>query len=254
MEPVIDMHHHLGEPGQGDHVFEWYEEIEDVLQAMDAHHVTATILQPLGGAADPRRVHDAIAEHQSRHPGRIFGMASVNPRLFGPEETRKELERCIRDLGFVGIKHHSLAFAIEPTSRIADPLWEAAARFRVPILCCTGDFALPFTSPGMLIPRLQQYPDLPIILGHMGGAYSLCQEAINIARLFPNAYLDTSLAFNIYVRRAIDAVRADRMMLACEHSSNVPVELAKVRSIGLDQPGLSQVLGGTARKLFRLQI
>jgi predicted TIM-barrel fold metal-dependent hydrolase len=250
---IVDCHHHIGEQTGPDLVFEWSESVADILKAMDEHGVDITILQPLGGASDPRRVHDQIAELSVRYPGRIFGICSVNPRLFGPEGTYREIERCVRQLGFVGIKHHSLAFALDPMSATADPIWQAACDLGVPVMCCTGPFALPFTDPANLIGRIRQFPQVPVILAH-GCDYSTWRAALNVAGLSPNVYIDSSLSLGIYLRRAIDALGADRVLLACEHSTNVGPELAKVRALKLAPEDERKVLGLNSVRLFRLSL
>jgi len=248
---IVDCHHHIGEPAGPDLVFEWSESVDDILRTMDEEGIDTTILQPMGGAVDPRKVHDDIAELSNKHRGRIFGICHVNPRLFGPDGTYREIERCVRDLGFVGVKHHSLAFALDPMSRTADPIWQAANDLNVPVMCCTGPFGLPFTDPANLIGRIRQFPNMPIILAH-GCEYSIYRAAVNVAGLSPHVYIDTSLALGIYIRRAIDALGADRVLLATEHSTNVASELAKIRALRLASEDERKVLGVNAARLFRL--
>lgn len=48
-----------------------------------------------------------------RHPGLFWGMASLNPRL--PEaDYRREIVRCVRDLGFRAIKLDPSVHALPP--------------------------------------------------------------------------------------------------------------------------------------------
>ena len=123
---IVDEHHHIGERGLKDTVFGWQEDIEDVIKAMDKFGVDTTILQPLGGAHDPIKVHNEIYQYSQSYLGRIFGLVSMNPKVYGKEKTIAEIERCVNDLGFVGIKLHTLAHGIDPTSEIGDYIFETA--------------------------------------------------------------------------------------------------------------------------------
>jgi len=106
----------------------------------------------------------------------------------------------------------------------------------------------------MLMPVAEDYPDLDIIMAHMGGAYTLTQEAIFMAERYDNLYLDTTLAMNMYVRRAMEAVGADRLLMAAEHSSNIPVALTKIDCIGADEEQKQKILGQNAIELYDLDV
>jgi len=251
---IVDAHHHIGEKGLKDTVFGWQEDIEDVIKTMDRFNIDATILQPLGGAHDPIKVHNEIYQYSQSYPGRIFGLVSMNPKVYGKKKTITEIERCVNDLGFVGIKFHTLAHGIDPTSEIGEYIFETANRLGVPIMVCTGPHGLPFTAPSMLIPRAKQFPDLKIIMAHMGGAYALVQPAIHVAELFDNIYFDTTLVMNIYLEKAVKAIGAERIMFGTEHSTNVPVGLAKIESLRTSKREKEKLLGKTAIKVFNLKM
>ena len=74
---IVDSHHHLG---QGCVFDGWTATEEEITAAQDRHDVVASVIQPWPGATpDPKKVHDAIAAFARSRPGRIFGMANVNP-------------------------------------------------------------------------------------------------------------------------------------------------------------------------------
>src|SRR5207244_908216 len=103
---IIDVHSHLGY----DEIFELDFPAEALVRNQELNHVDITIVQPALTVqlATAQRLHDAIAELAEGHPGRFYGMADPNPHLT-EAEYRREVTRCIRDLGFVGIKLHTLA-------------------------------------------------------------------------------------------------------------------------------------------------
>jgi uncharacterized protein len=254
--PVVNAHHHIGnENEEQDRTFEWNETVENVIDAMDENGVDATILQPLGGDNDKSvtGTHDQIYEASQEYEGRIFGTAAVNPHM-GTEFVHDEITRCVQELDFKYVKLHTLAWGVDPTSDIAYDVFDACEENDVPVMVHTGPHGMPFSVPGMYMPVAEDYPDLDIVFAHMGGAYTLSQEAIFMAERYDNIYLDTTLVLNMYLKRAMEAVGADRIMMAAEHSSNIPVALTKVDCIGATEEQKAKILGGTAVDFYDLDV
>ena len=115
MTKKIDTHAHLGECC----VFGLLSTEEDMLRRMEECGVDATIVQPYPGATTASKTHDRIADLCAKHPGRFFGIASMTPH--GPREAyEREIERCIKDLKFVGIKLHTIGHGVNPLSEDGD--------------------------------------------------------------------------------------------------------------------------------------
>lgn len=254
--PVVNAHHHIGRGGDStDRVFEWKESIADVINAMDESQVDATMLMPLGGENDKAvsEVHDQIYEATEAYPGRIFGITAPNPHM-GTEWMTNEITRCVEQLDFKYAKLHTLAWGVDPTSAVAYDFYDACVANDIPVMVHTGPHGMPFSVPGMLMPVAEDYPELDIIMAHMGGAYTLTQEAIFMAERYDNLYLDTTLALNMYVRRAMESVGADRILMAAEHSSNIPVALTKIDCIGANEQQKQKILGQNAVNLYDLDV
>lgn len=254
--PIVNAHHHIGNNEvEQDRTFEWSESVAQIIDAMDENHVDASMLMPLGGENDRgvTDVHDQIYEATEAYPGRLFGIAAPNPHL-GTEFVHDEISRCVQELDFKYAKLHTLAWGVDPTSDIAYDLYDAASENDIPVMVHTGPHGMPFSVPGMLMPVAEDYPDLPLILAHMGGAYTLTQEAILMAERYDNIYLDTTLALNMYVRRAMEQVGADRLLMAAEHSTNIPVALTKIDCIGANEEQKQKILGQNAISLYDLDV
>lgn len=248
---VIETHQHVSEPDVEDRTFGWGDNHVDViLKTMDRCGVAAAILQPLGGANDPSRVHRMIREAGERHPGRIFGIASVNVKEYGVEKTIAEFERCVGRYGFVGIKFHGFSHGINPTSRQAEVYFDAARDLKVPLMVCVGAHGQPFTNPGLFADRLADYSDITMIFAHMD--YCIAETAIALAARMPNLYLSTSLSIVPYLERAFTRVGANKIMLASEDAASIPAEIAKTVFASHDDAELSWVLRKTAIDVFAL--
>jgi len=242
---IIDIHVHLGTC----RVFDQNVKERDILKAMDDNNIKASIVQPFPGAPNPRKIHDQIAELASAHPGRIFGMASVNPHL-EREEYVEEVERCVKDLGFVGIKLHTIGHAISPLSKDADIVFETAERLKVPVMIHTG-LGTPFSNPSLCIPKAKEYPNVPIILSHSGFCI-LTTEAYVAAKECKNIFLGSAWTPVTDLQFLINKLGANRIMLESDFPINVSVELAKFKALNLSEKGLQECLGGVAKKVFNL--
>lgn len=220
---IIDAHAHLVTPlsllgiraglqvSGGQHSLEWLQamlpqgdleaSLEKNIKTMDGVGTDMQIISPrpftLMHSHDRledieiwvRLQNDIIHANVEKHPTRLRGMAAL-PQMFGApiETTFEELDRCINDLGFVGILLNPDPAEGKPGGphlgeSYWDPLWDKVAKMDVPVLihsagCCGREtydehFA---TEESMAITKLShtdifdRYPDIKIIVSHGGGA------------------------------------------------------------------------------------
>jgi len=244
---IIDAHTHIG----FDYVFEEYHTAEDLARSMELNKIDISIVQP-GTTLDldtARDQHNAIADLAKEMPNRIFGMATLYPRI--PEAGyRDELERCVKKLGFVGIKLHPLAHAISPAHKASKKVFTNALELGIPVMIHTGD-GIPWALPSSAIPIAKQFPDLKIILAHCGGG-TFADEAALAASVCDNIYLETSWLPSTTILELCRNVGADRMMFGSDMALNAASELAKYRSIGLTEEEFQWCLYKTSAKVFKL--
>jgi predicted TIM-barrel fold metal-dependent hydrolase len=193
--------------------------------------------------------HDRVARLIEREPGVIYGMANVSPYL-DEDVYRREVTRCIRELDFRAIKLHPLSHTFAPNHPRAEVVFASARELRVPVLIHTGTGA-PAALPSLAIPPALAYPDVTVVLAHAGFAVYTA-EAIVAATVCPNIVLEPSWCTTFHVEAMVAKIGPDRVMFGSDHPSNVAVELAKFRSIELDQTQLGAVLGGTALRVFNI--
>ncbi|MBO3804086.1 MAG: amidohydrolase [Candidatus Brockarchaeota archaeon] len=244
---IVDAHSHLGY----DYVFEENFTAEDLKASMDGNGIDASVVQP-GSVLDLDTVvaqHDAIAALSKGMEGRIYGMANPNPRLKAGEY-RRELERCVKDLGFVGVKLHPLAHAINVNQSAGRRVFEAASDLGIPVMVHTGS-GIPWSLPSALIPVAKEFRNLKVILAHSGGPM-FSSEAVLAAQLCPNVYLETSWIPSITIKSFVKSVGADRIMFGSDHGSNAATELVKFRTAGLGREELEACLGRTAAAVFKI--
>ena len=112
------------------------------------------------------RINDAIADLVSRHPGRLYGLATVN--AYSGEAGARELTRAVAELGLRGVFVESAKGDLLPDAPEARPTFAAAAALGVPV------FMHPIEDPS-LFRRFKAY-------GRLG--VRLTRGTINTAGLF----------------------------------------------------------------------
>lgn len=242
---VIDTHAHLGECC----VFGLMSTKEEMLRRMDESAVDATIVQPYPGAKDYYERHNEIAALCEEYPGRFFGLASLSPHI-GRERYRKEVERCVKELKFVGVKLHTIGHGVNPLSEDGQLVFETAYDLGIAAMVHTGA-GIPFALPALCIPAARKYPGLNIVLAHAGGGI-VSAEAQVAASICSNLYLETSWCLGEDIRWMIESIGPDRVMMGADLPSNVPVEIAKYRALDLRPDVIDMVLGETAVNVFNL--
>ncbi len=243
---IVDAHAHLG-PCR---VFDLNVTAEELIGAMNDNGVNAAIVQPFPGNPDPVAAHNEIAALAKKHPGRIYGMMNLNPHI-DKEDYLREARRCVKELGFVALKMHTIGHAVLPLSEDAGTIFEAARELKVPVMVHSGP-GIPFALPALCIPRAREYPEVPIIIAHAGFIF-LTGEAWVAASECQNIYLETSWLFGDDIKWLINSLGADRVMMGTDLPSNVGPALAIAETLGLSEEDKAQYLGGTAAKVFGLK-
>ncbi len=244
---IVDAHAHLGY----DQVFDEDFTEDALLRSQETKAIDVTLVQP-ASAHDLRtvqRYHDAVADLAARHPGRFRGIANPNPHL-PRDDYARELERCVGDLRFVGVKLHPTAHALNPVGRDGRAAFEVVHALGVPVMVHTGS-GIPWSAPSLLGPIARQHPTLPIVVAH-AGAMILSGEAGQLAADHPNVYLECSWVGGFLVLAWARELGANRLMFGSDHAGNAATELTKFRTAGLTDDELALALGGTAAAVFRL--
>lgn len=246
MKQHIDVHQHLGPCN----VFDLEVTKSQLATAVDETPLDGCIVQPFPGTADAPLQHDAIADLARTAPFKVWGIASINPHI-PDDDYRSEVRRCVQDLGFVGVKLHSIGHAVHPGSRDGRKVFETAQELGIPVMVHTGD-GVPFADPTAVLGPAQEFPDVSIVLAHAGMS-TFAGNAIAVARVCPNVYLEPSWCKTPEIGAMIDTLGADRVMFGADLPYNVRPETEKFQALGLSQRDLEAVMWGTASSVFKLQ-
>jgi uncharacterized protein len=247
---IIDVHAHLGH----DYVFDEDATEEKLLEYYNRYNISGAIIQPFISRPyikDTMEIHDRIHKFCKDNPGRFWGMASINPH-FSPEDYEKEAERCIKELGFVGIKITPIAHAAHPSSIDGKHVFAVARSLNVPVMVHTGA-GVPFADPVSVIGAAREFRDVKIILAH-AGTDLFFQQALFLAKEFENVYLEPSWLSILNLKKAVKEIGAEKVMFSSDHAINVPVELTKYKTAINDEKQLERALSGTAIEVFKLKV
>ncbi|WP_320129021.1 amidohydrolase family protein [uncultured Sphaerochaeta sp.] len=248
---IIDVHAHLGV----DVVFDEELNEDQLIAAYQENGVFGGIVQPYLPRIyleDHMAIHDRIfrltqIESEKNH---FWGMASINPH-FREEDYVKEAVRCIKDLGFVGIKITPIGHATHPSSRDAMVVWETCRQLKVPLMIHTGA-GIPFSDPISVAPALELYRDVPCVLAHAGSEMHN-QQALYLAKKFDNVFLEPSWVGVLGVKKMIEQIGCSKILFSTDNIFNIPVEIAKYRSLIKNREDLDKVLYKNAILLYKLK-
>lgn len=153
---------------------------------------------------------DYMAQAIQDHPDRLRAFASINPK-FGPRALT-EVERCIK-LGFSGVGElgpGGNSYDFNDPDFIA--LLECCQHYKLPVCIHCGE-PVGHDYPGrdktswVPIPEIAgRFPDLKLILAHMGGGLPFYEMNPKLAPCFKNIYYDTAANPLLYHIRSIRAV------------------------------------------------
>jgi uncharacterized protein len=248
---LIDAHNHIGPdtPGLGD-----CRTPEEVIETMDKIGVVQALVQQhvchVGYLENLRAGLDYVGAAVERFPTRLFGCVLVHPLV---AESLVLARRALERPGFRAVKIWPGA-DYQPTPDRLAAVMQLCRDFGVP-LRVHGDIDDPRSSPLALVALAAAYPDVPVILAHMPGEYTLDGLAtVAAGRLAPNLFFDTSTCASSMIGRAIEELGPERIIWGSDSPWwDIEIELTKIRLLGLSREASDLVTGGNAQRLFGLE-
>lgn len=136
-----------------------------------------------------------VATLARAHPETIVGFMALDPTQPGWQD---EMRFGHKELGLRGIKVMPMYAGFDPSSPDCDPLWDYAQKHELPVLSHTGttfvhQANLNYARPGLFDAVARKYPNLRLILAHLGHPYE--GECLATIRKNPNVYADISALY-----------------------------------------------------------
>jgi predicted TIM-barrel fold metal-dependent hydrolase len=187
-----------------------------------------------------------VADYVAAHADQLLGFLSLDPTQPGWEE---ELRFGHQELKLRGIKLMPMYAGFRPDDARLDPMWRYAQQHRLPVLLHTGttfisQAPLECTLPRHLDPVATRFPEVRIIMAHLGHPYE--GECVVTARKHRHVFADISALhyrpWQFY--NSLMLVQEygvwDKLLFGTDYPfTNVDATLAGLR-------GMNQMLAGTA--------
>ena len=198
-----------------------------------------------------RADNDMVRAAVERHPDRYLGFCYLNPCYL--RESLDEIERCIVDGPFVGIK---LWIALQCDQPNVDPICERAAELGVPILQHTWIKVMgnqPWEStPREVAAIARRHPEVTFICGHSGGnwelGYRIVQDLPNV--LCEVAGGDPELG---QTETGVAMLGAERIVYGSDAPGrSFASQISKVRGADISETDRALILGGNIQRVLGL--
>jgi uncharacterized protein len=239
---VIDAHCHAGKGlnfgKEGADPWTTFNDPERTLRSMEQAGIDTTIIFPINNTTY-EKANEEIASYVKKYPGKFIGFAKHGQRTEAGK-IRALLTREVKELGLKGLKLHDA-----PTPEML----EVVADLKIPILCHPGKVA-------DLREPVAAWPETDFILAHLGNFASHDWRehlaAIDLAKRFPNLYLDTSgVIFFDFLEQAARELPAEKLIFGSDGPLvDQRVELYRIRLLGLPREKEELVLSGNILRLL----
>lgn len=239
-ETVIDSHTHMG-PYFNFHIPD--NDADSMVEVMDRLGISMACTSPhVGITPDFEMGNDMAAQAMQDYPGRFFGYITLNGNY--PENLAAEIERGY-EMGMRGFKIHPSLHGYSASGENMRPMWEFANEHKLPVLSHTwgGDGTC---SPTILGNMAEQYPNVPVILGHSGGTPAGYNESIQAAKKCENVFLETCGSGVVYgmLERFVREICADRILFGSDMPFvNANAQIGKILYAKISDEDKRKILG-----------
>jgi predicted TIM-barrel fold metal-dependent hydrolase len=236
--PVIDCHVHAGHASDLTDPWWTLADPAEILRRMDQAGVDRACIFPINHKTYESG-NQEIADICKRFPGRFIGFC----RHIATTEKgriRDMMMHEVHDLGLRGLKLHEA-----PSPEIMDTVVELG----IPVLYHPPNV-------GRFEQTAKAYPTVDLILAHLGSDLSMDYRehlaAIELAKNYPNVYLDTStVVITRYLEKAIAEVPVEKICYGTDEPEvDTRLEIFKIRVLKLPKEKEELILGGNMLRLL----
>ena len=245
---IVDAHVHTGFPGM---FFSPEVDARSLLRRMDSLGIQRAVnlgsmRNLLGGS--PAEMEKARAEHEESE-GRLFFCGFFDPTR-GAEDIAV-LEKAVPLSGFRGIKIHPSFNKVSAEDARYDAVWKFASDHDLPIVSHTWSVssynpAQALSTPEKFEGYVRTYPHVRFVLAHSGGRGAGRLEAVRLAKLYPNVYMD--FGGDIYCYRYFETVAREGILDRVMFGSDYPWIDARSH---LTRVYLADIPAAAKRAIFR---
>jgi len=179
---------------------------ERLIASMDEAGIDLTVIcmvddarQAQLGPESVQRGNRIVGHVAARYPGRVVGLAGIDPRR---PEAPAMLKQCLDEFGVRGMKYHP-DYGFDPAGPDSYRVLEVLARHNGLLLTHTGPLPPPsrnsYSDPRRLSDLAVDFPEITVIAAHMGAAE--WRSWANLAAHQPTLYGDLAMWDMLAFRR-----------------------------------------------------
>jgi uncharacterized protein len=195
---IIDCHAHIYQDAVADKVISGIENFYGVRRVHNATLAALTeslnnggfdkaVVLPVATKPDHIKLNDWYA-NLARESDKVIPFGGIHP-----DNDASELDRFPR-LGLKGLKIQPNAQRVFPADPRLLPIYRKASELGLIVVFHAGDeesgFRGDFSQPEHFVPVLEKYPDLTIVLSHLGGFRTW--DRLDLVLGYPNVWYDTA--------------------------------------------------------------
>jgi predicted TIM-barrel fold metal-dependent hydrolase len=237
---------------------------EDLIAEMDESGVDVSVAFSFGwtDVGLIEETNSYVLDAMRRYPGRIYGMAVLQPTA-GRRAVR-ELERCAQ-AGMIGLGElmpHGQSYRLSDIDMLM-PVMEVVRQYQLIVLShCSEPIGHVYPGKGNvslqdIVAFLTAFPDVRFVAAHWGGGLPFYTLMPEIQRITGHVWYDTAATIYLYQPHIFPVVAklvgAERILFASDYG------LLRQRRVidhilqsGLDAEALEMVLGRNAQQLLGL--
>lgn len=238
---------------------------EEIIASMDSAGIEMSVIVNLGWTTSDlcAETNDYILESIARHPKRLIGFCSVQPK--DTNAAIAEIERCARAgaKGIGELRPDMQSFDLSD-ARLMTPFVEALRKHKLVLLTHASEpvgHSYPgkgAITPDRLYTFISRYPDMPIICAHWGGGLPLYALMPEVKKALGNIFFDTAASPFLYepriYRLVAEMVGADKILFGSDYPLLAQGRvLAELRDTDLTDADRALILAGNARRLFSIK-
>ncbi|GCE27003.1 amidohydrolase [Dictyobacter alpinus] len=237
---------------------------EDLIAEMDSSGVDAAVTFSFGWT-DPALIEEAnsyVLDAMHRYPGRIYGMAVLQPTA--GKRALNELERCAQ-AGMIGLGElmpHGQGYSLGDIPLLT-PIIDIVRHYQLLVLShCSEPVGHIYPGKGNvsvqdIVTFLTAFPEVRFIAAHWGGGLPFYTLMPEIQRIASHVWYDTAATPYLYRAKIFPTVArlvgADRILFASDYGLLSQQRVIKhIQQSGLDAAALDMVLGRNAQELLSL--
>lgn len=242
---ILDCHNHFFER------FEYMHGLSarQMVEMMDQNGIEKSVLFTLKGFYRDlaSEGNDELAAAVNQYSDRFIGFGTVQPNA--GEQALSEMDRCAR-LGLRGFKFQPVWQGMFINTPVFHPIMEKLRELKLPVFIHSG--TPPVSEPLQIINVAREYPDVPVILAHLG-LPDFWEECLMAGKRVENVYFETAGAQALAIRTTVEKLGPERVIFGSDAPfggpNNQRYQLENVR-MAVPERYHELVLGGNAARII----